>query len=908
MTRKRLSACRQPHRRRAVDRDRTRSAELRRAFGLAAAIGSLVLPAGVAQAGCATSSDGLTRTCTGDVGNVQSFDQPDQTEQKTFSFLFDQLTSTSMSGSADSGTPTISFIVEGQSSTSTSSIDTIPGVVGPGQVFKFNLDTKVPDFALNSSSDPVVEITTKGGHGNSPGEKEHSGKQVGNDGGGGASGGDQTISISDAAITASPGKPFTVASTGGYGGTGAEGFATSDGDGVGGNGGKGGDAGTVTVNLTAVGITNDGGDATILDITNRGGAGGGGGAGKSKDYTGQGGAGGQGANGGSITLNLAGGLDVTGLGATGITLSSLGGAAGNGGLGDDLLDGKGNGGVGGKGGTGGDVTLQSSDDGAINVKASGLGGIIVQSFAGQGGGGGDGKTGSSGDGKADGGTGGQGGTGGSATVDLTANSLDISTTGSGAQGILVRSYGGAGGDGGEGKGGRAKGGSGAGSGPGGSISTTVNGSISTTGEESNGILAHSVGGFSGDAGKSAGTFVAYGAGSESAGAGGQASVAWTGDSSSLLQTQSDDSDGIFAQSQGGGGGKGSKSSSAIDSIAGSGSAGGAGGIVTVTAAGARIATKGARSRAIVAMSSGGGGGDGGGARGIMSVGGSGAGGGVGGAVTVSNSAVLSTAGPDAQGIFAESVGGGGGAAASTSGITAVGGGGGTGATGGTVSVTNSADITTQGMHSEGIFALSQGGGGGRGSSALAIGVGFSYAVGGKGGTGGHGGSVTIHGNNANGEQVTVMTSGDVASGVVAESVGGGGGHGGSAISVSGAEAPFDISIAVGGSGSAAGDGGTVSLNFDGQISTQGDHAMGLMATSTGGGGGSGGTTISVANSPVGTLSTAVGAGGGGGGAGGAGDRLPRPARRELGRLHRRDSASGAVHHDRGRCRARNPRR
>ncbi|MBP0652283.1 hypothetical protein J8J40_35005, partial [Mycobacterium tuberculosis] len=72
---------------------------------------------------------------------------------------------------------------------------------------------------------------------------------------------------------------------------------------------------------------------------------------------------------------------------------------------------------------------------------------------------------------------------------------------------------------------------------------------------------------------------------------------------------------------------------------------------------------------------------------------------------------------------------------------------------------------------------------------------------------GAGGNITFT------NQGVVQTQGYQSYGIVAQSVGGGGGvGGGTGLSV----------IAVGGSDGAAGDGGQITLNQSGQVTTQGD--------------------------------------------------------------------------------------
>src|SRR5690606_36570786 len=84
---------------------------------------------------------------------------------------------------------------------------------------------------------------------------------------------------------------------------------------------------------------------------------------------------------------------------------------------------------------------------------------------------------------------------------------------------------------------------------------------------------------------------------------------------------------------------------------------------------------------------------------------------------------------------------------------------------------------------------------------------FNVAVGGSGGTGGHGGHIdlTFAGK--------IQTTGDWADGIVAQTIGGGGGAGGSS-SASGSQVTANVTIGVGGSGGAAGDGGDISAVFD----------------------------------------------------------------------------------------------
>src|SRR4029077_2799860 len=199
-------------------------------------------------------------------------------------------------------------------------------------------------------------------------------------------------------------------------------------------------------------------------------------------------------------------------------------------------------------------------------------------------------------------------------------------------------------------------------------------------------------------------------------------------------------------------------------------------------------TYGAQSDGIYAQSVGGGGGSGGAARSTdkagndtplaapLAVGGQGRGGGSGGAVTVTNGTggKILTQGVAAFGIFAQSVGGGGGEGSLAGTVdgslqslgVGIGGNGGYGGDGGVVTVTtgdgaNGSTITTTGKHGIAIFAQSVGGGGGlvrtmttdetfdpskiviNPQGRLADVHGFSLNLGGTNGSFGAGGNVNV---------------------------------------------------------------------------------------------------------------------------------------------------------------------
>ncbi len=712
-----------------------------------------------------------------------------------------------------------------------------------------------------------------------------------------------------------------VTSTGGSGGNGSR---DSGGNATGGTGGAGGPGGTVDIVLKGGGFNSDAGNEgeAIIALSQGGNGGTGGDASSGTFGNGYGGVGGQGGAGQSVTLTAdsdAVEISADGNNSTGISLKSLGGMGGTGGEGFSQRT-IARGGTGGNGGAGGDVSISITETGStIATFGDDSDAIAVESHGGTGGTGGKGRVAIGGD--AYGGNGGQGGAGGTIAVDVNAT---LSTLGNSSQGIFARSYGGNGGDGGEADGGRGTGGAAFGGGASGAVSVTFGGSITTIGDEANAIIAQSVGGFSGNAGTSIG-FIAYGANSESGGGGGDVSVAI--DPGTTIETSGGSADGLFAQSQGGGGGKGS-TLVAVKTLGGSGNAGGDAGTVTVTSRGDRIATSGERSRALHATANGGTGGDGGNSYGIISIGSDAGEGGAGGTVTVTNTATLATTGDLSDALFASSVSDGGGSGHSTVGIAAIGGAGGAGGAGGDVSVFHSGgDISTTGKSADGVFIQSTGGGGGDASGAYAISAFFSVAIGGSGGVAANGGGVVFDDGGAGG--YSISTQGDDSYGIFAQSKGGGGGRSGDAVSGSIApffavsvgasgdgghggdggdvtvKASGDVStsgahsaaihaqstgngggtvgttvsvavsvplpesagasVALGGSGGAGGDGGMVTVDSTGNLSTEGENAHGILAQSTGGGGGLGGMTLGLGLNTTATV--VVGSSGGGGGDG-----------------------------------------
>ncbi len=561
-----------------------------------------------------------------------------------------------------------------------------------------------------------------------------------------------------------------------------------------------------------------------------------------------------------------------------------------------------------------------TNNGQLTTFGDGAYGIEAQSIGGGGGNGGGAisvavglKAGSPGNtvnaSVAVGGNGGSGNTGGDVTVDQTGG---ITTSGAGSHGIIAQSIGGGGGVGGRanslafalaaqctlpvpiggcgtppGAGTNvninvAVGGVGGTGNDAGTVNVHNHSAISTIGDSSVGILAQSIGGGGGEAGNGAvglgggltdpipidlsnvlipissatplSPKVAIGGSGGASGTGGSVNVTDDG----AINTSSNNASGIVAQSIGGGGGRGGNASPGLTGILGIGGTGGSsgdGGAVTVTLSSTgSISTSGSHSRGIFAQSIGGGGGEGGGdLLGIITIGGDGGSGGNGGDVTVTSNGTISTGGGSSEGVAAQSIGGGGGMANATSGVFAFGGMGGSAGTGGTVAVINTAGITTGGAASNAIFAQSIGGGGGAGAGANGV-----FSFGGSGGSTGDGGHVTVN-NQSTG---SITTSGDLAYGIYAQSVGGGGGGGGNVVSGSAV-----AGVSVGGSGAAAGSGGIVDVTNSGSITTNGLAALAIFAQSVGGGGGNGGYSGNYS----GVVAFTVGVGGNGGASGDGGN-------------------------------------
>jgi uncharacterized protein YhjY with autotransporter beta-barrel domain len=643
-------------------------------------------------------------------------------------------------------------------------------------------------------------------------------------GGIGGSGGSISIS-NDRNITLSAGGSFAVEGAAIFaraqGGNGGVGQKELSGNGAGGNGGSVQQLVSVGGQNVAVSVTH-GGSAIISTTGNQvagivamaaGGAGGSGQDGWNANNS----SGGAGGAAGAVVVSITGTAQVltNGQNASGVMAQGIGGAGGNGGTDGGLVGQPGGAGIGGAG-AGAQVTadagtvVQTVGDNSVGIGAQSIGG-----------GGGSGSKFVS----VLGGQSGQGGRGGDAC-------LDPGSTGCGAVFNTI---------------------------------IKASGTVRTSGSNSYGLLAQSIGGGGGAGGISDGLIYSLGGDGGAGGAGAGVSV----ESSGTVQTRGYGSHGILAHSIGGGGGAAGVATGAI-AIGGNGATGytAIGGQVVVTQTAGLVQTFGDAAAGILAQSIGSGGGSGGGSTGIISVGGTGAGGGNGGSVQVTVDGSIITAGSYSYGVVGQSIGGGGGAGGNVLDYSlaiptvGIGGSSSSGGAGGAVTLDFGGSVTTTGDHAFGLVAQSIGGGGGSGGDVSGLGI-LSFAsltIGGgsSSAAGGAAGLVTI--NTSGTGAPTVRTAGAYAVGVLGQSIGGGGGTGGNA---SGFDAAlnFATSLTVGGNAGGGGAGGNVSINWQGgsivtgtgmramstaayqpiSLMGQAGNAYGLVAQSIGGGGGSGGS-------------------------------------------------------------------
>ena len=451
---------------------------------------------------------------------------------------------------------------------------------------------------------------------------------------------------------------------------------------------------------------------------------------------------------------------------------------------------------------------------------------------------------------------GSGGGGGDAgMVSLDAAVLNVQTTGNNAGGVIAQSIGGGGGSAGSAvndvQGGDiglnfAVGGSGGAGGDGGEITLTIDGgTIITSGDNSSGITAQSIGGGGGSAthfvsGTNNSDISINGVIGGTGGSGGDGGIINL-ENSATIQTTGENAVAIYVQSVGGGGGEtslaapvegGSNSISGTLEVGGKAGGGGSAKDVNVENNGL-IVTTGSQSHGLYIESIGGGGGrvtvstasESEDTNASIALGASGGAGGNAGNVTVKNTGNINVLGDAAYGIFAKSVGGGGGAVSSTAAVNAmIGSSGGSGGNSGDIDITNATveqlqrEEITQSAFTPWLLEVV--------GETLVQRKG-SVSLGATGGSGGSAGDITIT------NEGSIRTYGDNSYGIIANSIGGGGGRIAGNIS--------NGSITLGASGGARGSSGDITINNSGDISTFGENSIPLQLSSIGGGGGNGGS-------------------------------------------------------------------
>jgi len=795
---------------------------------------------------------------------------------------------------------------------------------------------------------------------------------VGGSGAGGGTGGSVTIRDLGTIRTAGQfGAGVLAQSIGGGGGNGGDTFTASVGASVaiGGSASNGGDGGTVCMDnlggcagwdsYRTVNIQTHGNYAAGILAQSIGGGGGTGGSVKNASVASfaalqLGGTGGGGGNAGSVEVgysNLT--IGTGGAHAVGLLAQSIGGGGGNGGDASyyDVTIGFNAavvvGGSGGAGGTGQSAIVNLSNSHIVTGADYALAGVDPATYAPNdafgilaqtiGGGGGNGGSSSAsdlvlavptGEGVSlamnfEAAVGGSGGSGGSACPPgdascVTRVSLDggstVATLGDGSHAILAQSIGGGGGNGGDS-----------------SVLGTVLGDETTLSANVDMTLGGS--GSGGGDGGAVDISLGNGGGAYAALPPSLLASSGSGPVPGIV-TYGHFANGVLAQSIGGGGGNGGVGSSNAYAhggpasvkltmgLGGTGGTGGQGGDISVALnPDFVIQTLGSGSRGIVAQSIGGGGGASQGGTlnvsassedlptgrlqlGLGATGGTGA---VGGNIDATLLGAIRTEGGDADGVLLQSIGGGGGLGGSigadasshpilerigiygdnkerlsdegstyTFGVD-VGGKGGTGGHGGNVDVTFGGKVATSGDWADGLVVQSIGGGGGVGGSSTASGskvkANAVISVGGGGGTAANGGDIGFYFDNAHGN--SVATAGYGAYGALFQSIGGGGGQGGDGSDQ--ADGTITVGAAFGGSGGVAGDGGAIRTQQSGgllNVVTGGDDAPALAMQSIGGGGGTGGAGNSASKqleADSHSMGVSVGGQGGLSGSGGAVD-------------------------------------
>ncbi|MPS50105.1 autotransporter outer membrane beta-barrel domain-containing protein [Alcaligenaceae bacterium SAGV3] len=514
------------------------------------------------------------------------------------------------------------------------------------------------------------------------------------------------------------------------------------------------------------------------------------------------------------------------------------------------------GGAGGSGGNGGSVAVTLGGGAEIVTGGASAPAVVAQSIGGGGGTAGMAATTSNAAGSftssingALGGTGGSGGNGGAVSLD---SSRAVTTTGMQSIGLLAQSIGGGGGlatastgNAGIFSGTMTLGSMGGSGGAGGTATLAASGSVTTHGLFSSGIVAQSVGGGGGVSAVRATNVVLGGTANDASGVvnlSSSAAVTTVGGASAGVVAQSIASGGL-ASSAGSAtlGGSTSGSNGAAVNVCNSFSNGNCAGNGAI---GGSITTWGDASIGLLAQSIGGGGGA------VLASGNAVSanfkhGIGYGGAVTTVQNAAISTAGAGSAGVLAQSVGGGGGAvvaayrdAGNTGYAANLGGTDKSNDYGAAVSITAyDRAIGTAGVNAPGLVAQSIGAGGGYYSASnLAAGgkMDVTFRLGADAGAGI--GNAVKMGLGSGGAATVINTAGANSAGVVAQSIGGGGGIAG----FYGAPGSASVNGTVTGQlGQVGGSGMSGAVNVSGSaiIRTTGLQSVGLLAQSITGGGG-----------------------------------------------------------------------
>ncbi|MCF3933274.1 autotransporter outer membrane beta-barrel domain-containing protein [Acuticoccus sp. M5D2P5] len=708
-------------------------------------------------------------------------------------------------------------------------------------------------------------------------------RRLGGNGGAGGAAGPARLSMMSGRLSApsvTGGSLVEVVSWGGAGGAG--GYSLGDAGSRTGAGGAGGTGGAADISLDGVAIGGPGQSVmrlnrgSVLLAQSRGGDGGVSGLADTLTGIARGNEGGHGGAAGTARITLDGvTIRAAGVAVNNETFGVLAGAVGgNAGRAASSNDGRGD-----RGGAGGAGALARVEMVNTTVALERALTAVEAASAGQNGGaGGNARAFSD---LATGGAGGGGGAGGRAEVALTGGAVTLSDRGRAA--VRASSNGGSGGRGGNANNGvvlgaPTTGGDGGVGGQGGAVSAELLGGIRVVAEAAIGIDAMSTGGRGGDGG-TASTALVGGATAGRGGAGGAGGAVAVTLEGSVATSGGDGGRpafGISARSLGGAGGPAAPARTLFGgATGGAGGGSGAGGAVSVRASGT-VATGGAGAHAIFAQSVGGFAGNASGGSGYLGFGASAESAGDGGAVTVvlgGTDTRISTGARDASGLYAQSVGGGGGVAGAGSGAVAIGGTGSSGGNGGAVSaIFGGGAVETAGADATAVFLQSIGGGGGDGSRAIGYGTLIGISLGGAGGRGGAGGTISVA--DSGGAPAALVTRGDIARGLALQSVGGGGGEGGNAITGAGVNV-VNAAIALGGRGGQGGAGGSLAVNTAATVSTAGRLATGVELLSVGGGGGTSGTTVAASGLTLLNVGVALGGAGGDGGAGGRVDATLR---------------------------------